>query len=121
MAKICKNCNKYPVFGGGYCKNCQYLRKKKAPKKRSPINKLSVKQKERNKLYKSVRAEYLKNNPMCEVCGNIEADQIHHKKGRIGDLLFDTSFFMAVDFICHRKIHDNDAWARENGYMIKRN
>jgi hypothetical protein len=29
MAKLCKHCNKNPVFGGGFCKYHQYMREKK--------------------------------------------------------------------------------------------
>ena len=36
MAKLCKYCNRFPVFGGGYCKYHQYMRTDKKPKGLSP-------------------------------------------------------------------------------------
>lgn len=70
--------------------------------------------------YQKVRATYLKEHPLCECgCGE-RATEVHHKKGRIGKLLTDTEFFMAVASFCHAEIHNNPKWAFEQGYMLTR-
>jgi len=68
------------------------------------------------KEYGKARREYLKDHPLCECCRDY-ATQIHHKSGR-GRFLCDKSTFMATCFYCHRRIHDNPAWAKERGYLI---
>lgn len=39
MPNLCKNCNRYPVFGGGMCLYCQYMRTDKKPTKIRPRKK----------------------------------------------------------------------------------
>lgn len=82
--------------------------------------KQSKKQRERALKYAKVREPYLAEHQICEVRGcNRKSTNVHHKKGRIGELLFDTEFFMACCHICHpNKIHNNVAWAKENGYIL---
>ncbi len=73
----------------------------------------------RNRLieYGKIRKDYLLNKSYtCEVCGNA-GDQIHHKAKR-GKNLCAIETFLCVCALCHRKIHDNPKWARENGYLI---
>jgi hypothetical protein len=41
--------------------------------------------------------------------------QIHHMSGRLGRKLFED--FLAVCFGCHRRIHDNPAWAKSQGFL----
>lgn len=60
----------------------------------------------------------MKDHPVCEVCGLEPSVDLHHKKGRSGDLLFDTKFFMAVSRKCHDRIHQNPKWAKESGFLI---
>ena len=78
----------------------------------------SESRKERNKKYKILRDEYLLSHPLCEVCNQRKADQIHHRKGRDGDNLF--SHFLATCSECHRYIEDNPQFAKENNYSISR-
>lgn len=79
---------------------------------------MSEKLKARSIEYSRVRKEYLfAKGYTCEVCGNAGANQIHHKAKR-GKNLCNTETFMCVCALCHRKIHDNPKWARENGYLI---
>jgi|GEM_PF-5870850 hypothetical protein len=71
--------------------------------------------------YESVKKEYLKDNQMCECgCGQ-RSVLIHHKKGRVGGLLCDPEFFMAVAYNCHVKIHNEPKEACEKGYLLPRN
>jgi len=84
----------------------------------------SSKQLERLKAYKKARKEYLLDHADCEaripsVClGN--ASQIHHKSGRIGDLLINKLYFLAVCSECHNYIEIRPAFAKEKGYSIDR-
>lgn len=121
MAKTCtkEGCSN-PVFGGGYCKWHQgYRADKKKPK---PLNKVSDKEVQRLYKYGKARKEYLKENPICEVKGcDRKATQIHHKKGRVGELLYNKEFFFATHIECHTEIETNPEWAYKNGYSIRRN
>lgn len=72
--------------------------------------------KERIRKYKALREEYLKEHPFCEVCNAHPATEIHHKKKRHGENLF--QHFLAVDRECHRLIEENPKWAYEHGYSI---
>lgn len=96
-------------------------REPKEKKAVKPIPKESEKIKGAKVRYKKARAKYLLAFPYCEVvtCNSL-ADQIHHKKGRIGSLLTDSDFFLAVCAECHKKIEENVTWAKENGYSLDR-
>ena len=86
-------------------------------KKRSgKLKAFSNRKREENEKYKVARNLYFTNQPDCEVCG-CPATDIHHKAKR-GKNLYNMETFMAVCRLCHNKIHDNPAWARELGYLI---
>ncbi len=53
------------------------------------------------------------------ICG-APAQQVHHKAGRLGDLLLDESLWLAVCGYCHHNIETRPKWAKENGYSISR-
>jgi len=118
MPKICSSEGCYNnVWGKGYCKFHQYLR---TDKKKKTINPISDKRLNELALYRPIRDKYLNENTSCEVreCDN-KSTHIHHKNGREGKMLYDYNYFMAVCNECHpEKIHENPAWARENGYLI---
>lgn len=121
MAKICdeENCG-YQVWGGGKCKFHQYLRRDKKPKKPNPF---SEKLLNNLKIYKVVRPEYLSAHPVCQAkidgCTG-ESTQIHHKAGRIGDLLINKKYFLAVCFSCHQYIENHPEEAKQKGWSISR-
>jgi len=95
--------------------------KRKTPMKRSgKINKVSVKRKRQNEVYKDVREQFLSQNPVCQVCKSKMASQVHHRRGRFGDRLNEVEFFLSVCFECHHEIHQNPKWAYEKAYMLKR-
>lgn len=123
MAKQClaEDCQ-YSVFSNKYCKKHQYLRTdKKKPKK--SISPFSEKMLEGLKVYKVERLKYLEKHPICEAKTNDctkEAQQIHHKKGRIGSLLTDPAYFLAVCHQCHVYIEVHPEEAKENGWSLER-
>lgn len=71
--------------------------------------------------YKKARKAYLLEHPVCEVrgCGK-PSEQIHHERGRIGDLLTNDKYFLAVCAECHQKIERFPKWAKEQGYSQSR-
>jgi len=96
-------------------------REKKEPKPKKPIAKKSKKLIDAEKIYTKERKAYLQAYPYCEVLGcNKESQDIHHRKGRIGALLSDSNYFMAVCRSCHSEIELNPIWAKENGYSLGR-
>lgn len=125
MPKICNTseCSN-PVFGGGYCKWHQGYRKDKKPsnaKHRKPIAPISKKRSQELVGYKKARNKYMANHSTCEVSEcNRPANDLHHKRGRIGSLLWDPKFFMAVCRPHHNEIEENPEWAYKNNYSVKR-
>lgn len=85
-----------------------------------PIPKMSEHTKFQLKLYKLARDKFLLNNPLCQKCKKKPATQVHHKKGRIGDLLTNVKYFMALDEDCHRYIELNPIEAKKKGWSIER-
>lgn len=119
-SKPCKyeNCN-YPVWAKGYCKSHQYLRTDKKPTK---LKHETEKRGKENLEYLRKRKEFLSlpENEFCAVFPWLRSTEIHHKKGRIGKLLIDERYFLAVSPEGHRKIENNPEWAYEMGYSIRR-
>lgn len=92
-------------------------------KAREPIKKVSSKQAKINTAYSVLRLQYLKMFPNCGVssddCTHI-ATQVHHRAGRIGNNMLDTTLWLSVCHTCHELIERNPLWAYEKGYSIKR-
>lgn len=86
------------------------------PKK---IKKVSIKRNIENLEYVKVRLDYLNEHSKCEVCEG-SATEIHHKKGRRGNMLTNTEHFLAVCRPCHNRIENNREWAYEQGYLERR-
>lgn len=92
-------------------------RKKKTKK---AIRQVSVKRQGLNKQYRIVRDQYLLENFKCEKCLYAASTEVHHKKGRTGDLLADVAYFMAVCRDCHQFIELNPVTALKMGWSFKR-
>ncbi len=86
-------------------------------------------------LYNAIKAVYLKANPFCaahDAVGKaiaddspaptyrVKADQIHHKRGRDGLLLFDVREFVGCCGRCHAWIDANRDRARELMLLAER-
>jgi len=85
------------------------------------INRVSKKRAKENREYLKVRKVFLESLIYCQVKGCKElATEVHHKKGRIGKLLTDISYFLGVCRECHSKIELEPLWAKENGYSLNR-
>lgn len=88
------------------------------------IRKLSKKREAQNREYLKLRNAFLLENPICQAkinrhCTN-EATQVHHKKGRTGLLLTDTSNFLSVCYQCHQFIELSPKLAKELGFSKSR-
>lgn len=86
-----------------------------------PIPKVSAKRKIENREYTIKRLQFLAQpeNQKCPITGKQTTD-VHHKKGRVGDLLLDTKFWLAVSREGHKQIEENPEWAKENNYSLNR-
>lgn len=87
-------------------------------KKPGKIRPLSKKREKENKEYLEKRLKFLEGK-FCPVTGD-KATQVHHKKGRIGKLLLDEEFWLAVSAKGHKKIEENPEWAKKMGYSLNR-
>jgi hypothetical protein len=93
----------------------------KEEKKKKPISIKSVKRMAEEKLYLKKKKEYLTAHIRCEVKGcNRVSEDLHHVKGRVGKLLYDERYFMAVCREHHRIIEDEPAFAKQNDYSKSR-
>jgi hypothetical protein len=93
--------------------------------KRTPLRKVSKKRAVQNRKYSKLKKEFLE-GCVCTVCLDEHypdaakirsAVDVHHKHGRVGEMLNNQLFWMAVCREHHDMIHQNPAWARENGYL----
>jgi hypothetical protein len=87
----------------------------------NPIPKVSKKRQIENAKYSVLRIEFLGKieNRICPITKQPTTD-IHHKKGRIGSLLLDTRYWIALSREGHKFVEENPEWAKENGYSLNR-
>ena len=98
--------------------------KQKEGGKKSHLSPKSKKQIDRDIAYAKLRKSWLPDHPKCEA--NLTgcqkgANQVHHMQGRSGELLTDTSKWLAVCHNCHRWITDNSSEAILLGLSLIRN
>lgn len=79
------------------------------------IKRVSKKQAAKNRKYAKRRKEFLIDK-FCPVTGGV-ATEVHHIRGRVGDLLLDETYWLAVSTEGHRWIHNNVAEARKKGWI----
>ena len=85
------------------------------------IRSRSIKRAKQEREYAKIRKAYLFCHPTCEVNGcTADAVEIHHKRGKIGNLLTDERFFLPVCRHHHNYIHDNPSIAMRLGYSLSR-
>ena len=58
-------------------------------------------------------------NKHCRVC-QASASELHHARGRLGPLLCDERHWIPLCWRCHRRVHAEIEWARENGLIAKK-
>lgn len=95
----------------------------KVKDKPKAIPKVSEKQLQRLAKYRKVRDQFMKDHPQCQArlkgC-TIKATDIHHARGKVGDLLTDKRYFKALCRDCHSylEVHPNEA--KEKGFSLSR-
>lgn len=110
-----------PAFQAKPTKRLTYREKVQAGlvdrKPRQRIKPASAKRTRENAEYTKLRREFLAAHPACLVCRG-PASEIHHARGRQGKRLLDVEFFRQLCSGCHRRVHDNPAWATERGLLF---
>jgi len=100
--------------------------------RRKPIRRVSSKRAAQLKEYTKLRKEFMAAHPICKVWLDENPDfqdgdmwpnfaastDIHHRKSRVGKMLLDTRYWMAVSRTAHQRIHQFPKWAREKGYLL---
>lgn len=87
------------------------------------IKPLTKERSAQNRLYLKLRAQFLRDHPICQVnieCIKAPATEIHHKKGRIGNLLTDVRYFLACCRACHDWELKHSKEAKEKGISESR-
>ena len=80
------------------------------------MNKVSARHAKELTKYQQAKREHFALNPFCAICG-FGADDIHHMAKR-GKNLCNKDTFLSLCRRCHCEVHDNPAWAKENGYIL---
>ncbi len=129
--KHCDGCLENRVIwkrheGHLYCVNCWSRIKpvKAKPTTQKKIPSRSLKRSKEEKIYLGKRIIFLSKYPMCQahipgVCTNVSCT-VHHKAGRIGDLLCDERYWLACCMSCHNFIERNVTWSKEMGFSLNR-
>ena len=136
--KICSFCQKETILWKANpkaCKQCWLQYKASEPlsqpktykvskTKQSPLKRIkSVSTKKLNELneYRVIRDRYLKNNPVCEYpnCTSREVE-LHHRKGKVGRLLCDDTYFCSLCRAHHRFVEENPEQAKALGLSLSR-
>ena len=130
--KICSGCNRSKkiwknVLEDGerkrYCKECWSCQTKHSykPTTQKPLAPRSQKRAKQEKEYSAKRKIFLSEHPLCQanisgLCTSQSTD-IHHIKGRSGELLLEVSEWMSACRSCHDWIHLNPKIARDKGLL----
>jgi len=132
--KTCDGCgNDHLIWknheGKRYCKNC-WLRsqavtgKKNKPTNNKPLARHSLKRAKQERDYSKIRKAYLLSSNTCKAqlpntCTH-HSTEVHHKMGRIGDLLTNIKYWLPVCRQCHQWIEEHPIEAKELGFSLNR-
>lgn len=112
-------CSNNHYVSGDICHICnEVLKEKKAPV--TTINKVSAKKAKELAEYTVKRKKFLAENPRCAVYPKLMATDVHHKKGRVGSLFLDETWWLPVSRIGHNFIGENPEWAYKMGFSLLR-
>lgn len=81
-----------------------------------PLKKRSKRREVQEKEYSRLRRQFLTENPVCVVCGEMATD-CHHRFGR-GNFYLDVSTWAALCRKCHDRVHANVLWAKEMKLLV---
>ncbi len=91
---------------------------RRVPLKRTPLRRVSIKRKAQLEQYAKARLVFLAAHPECEVFPWSPSVDVHHVRGRIGAMLLDERYWMAVSRKAHDLIHENPNKARAKGWLV---
>lgn len=121
-----KKCSFCPYVGVMYkskplcCKNCamrlkaQQSVEQPAATTKKHIAPFSKKMLAMLAIYRQRRDAFIIAHPICQArakCAGSRSTEVHHKKGRVGELLIDETFFLATCHACHVFINENNEQA----------
>lgn len=96
--------------------------KRCAIKRKTPLKRISAKQRGLLSIYGRKRKAFLASRPYCEACfllghtQRMRSTEVHHAHGRGKNLNNEATWF-AVDSMCHEWIHENPNEARKKGLL----
>ncbi len=70
--------------------------------------------------YRRISRIFKIDHPKCQACQNRKTNDIHHTRGKLGELLIDWRYFLAVCRTCHNWIGCNIEAARTRGWICER-
>lgn len=95
---------------------------KRLVRKAHQIKRRSEKRAKQEREYASRRKKFLARpeNQRCRVFPELRATEVHHMKGRVGDLLLDEHYWLPVSREGHENIELNPEWAKQMGFSVSR-
>ena len=123
--KRCRICgSKYEKLRGEahikWCgPECAEEWRNKLMEKQKPIANRSNKRAGEEREYIKRAREFVKGK-MCPVYPELRASQVHHMKGRIGELLLNEKYWLAVSAKGHDFIERNPKFAKKKGWSLDR-
>lgn len=78
---------------------------------------MSAKRSAQEAIYRRLKTQFLKENPVCQVCDKAKSVDVHHRRRR-GKFLNDTETWTASCRNCHRGVEENPEWSRERGLIV---
>lgn len=88
--------------------------------KRTRIRNTSKKRASALRIYGRKRAAFLVAHPVCRRCQLARSAEVHHAKGRVGSLLLDERWWVALCSPCHRWLTEHPSEAYESGLSLRR-
>jgi hypothetical protein len=83
------------------------------------VRRRSLKRGRQEAEYRRMHPVFMDAHPLCAVCGKA-SEQIHHQAGRVGNLLTDDRYWVAVCALCHEQITTQPTWAYARGLSLHR-
>lgn len=92
----------------------------RTPKAKKGLRRASKERARQLRAYAILRPIYLRSHPYCMAFGHCSrrAREIHHTKGRAGELLCEDEWFIPICPRHHQWIHDHPNKARELGLLL---
>lgn len=125
MSEVCAFpiCNRHPESNGFCISHKIYAGEKFEAPKVKVIPKKSDKRIDADRVYAKQRLKFLKKNPFCKAgltgCTKV-AEDVHHKKGRVGDNYLDEKTWLSVCRSCHTIIESEPEKSKRLGLSESR-